>query len=847
MPDFPVSIDPYTFVIGFITASIFWWLVARGKPLWLEVRKNINERRQSVQLRTAGSIEQNFRRITYRRAQAMHLAASLFPLDEILLEPLLLAPPPSVLPGTPPVPEDTISQTIPYLPSWPELAAVYRAAALTAPQALSAGSNLVLIGQPGIGKTVALAHLASLAANQDDRLGNLKDFIPYIFHVADLKLPITDAKDVLKPIIEAASEQMSLFDLARLPSFVQGSFKNGHALLLLDGFDELTSDGQLVVSQYLKQVMQTYPKTRLVTTGAPEYLDGLIALGFAPLSLLAWTERRCRQFIQRWSELWSRSVALEILAQSAQVQIDPLLLNTWLAPASNFLSPLEITLKTWGAYAGDCLGPNTLDAIASHLRRIAPSGTPPAALETLAMQVVLSADPIFEPRNARQWVRAFETPEEKSELESEVLPSADIDLEDTAPPGGKRSKKILPKASTGLLGRMAASGLLTTSTSNRMRFLHPLFFGYLAGRALSTYQGNDAILNQPDWSGKYLAMKYLAAHGDVGSIVEKLLDWSRLPMHRPLLSAARWLRDAPHDVPWCGRIYSALASLLQSEGAPLGLRGQAVAAFVVSGDPGVCALFRHLPETFSYEGAQLSALGSGALKDVRAIPILESILKSPDISARRAACMALVAIGNNEALEIVAGILLNADEDLRRVAAESLANDPGEGHAMLKDGVTLKDILLRRAAVYGLARVEEPWADELLQKLQLDDDQWVVRNSAAEGLEIRMNAGLRAPRRLKPPSESPWLIEFAGKQGVGISPTKPATEILLQALRDDDPDTRLAALPYLKYTPTEGVLGQMYNAMYADDQELREVVYQTLWEIGASGVKLPHPSQYGLN
>jgi HEAT repeat protein len=166
---------------------------------------------------------------------------------------------------------------------------------------------------------------------------------------------------------------------------------------------------------------------------------------------------------------------------------------------------------------------------------------------------------------------------------------------------------------------------------------------------------------------------------------------------------------------------------------------------------------------------------------------------------------------------------------------------------MLKDGATLSDILLRRAVVYGLARVNEPWAVEMLEKIRIHDDQWVVRNSASEVLDSKASFNPRIPTRLKPPAESPWLIEFAGKQGFGISPGSQATDILLLALKGDDPDIRLASLPYLKRTPTEGVIAQLYNAMYRDDPELREAAYTVLWEIGASGIKLPHPSQYGYS
>jgi len=72
------------------------------------------------------------------------------------------------------------------------------------------------------------------------------------------------------------------------------------------------------------------------------------------------------------------------------------------------------------------------------------------------------------------------------------------------------------------------------------------------------------------------------------------------------------------------------------------------------------------------------------MRDIKSMNFWKVFLHTPSASARRAACLALVAIGTNEALEIVARTLLNADEELRRAAAEALANDPGEGHAMLR-------------------------------------------------------------------------------------------------------------------------------------------------------------------
>ena len=840
----PFDFEPYSFFIGFAVGILFWVLLGRMRPLVGEWRESMAARREEAQVRRSSGIEDNHRRITLRRAQGMHLAAPLFALDEILVPPVLIAPPARVEPNGPLIGEDIVTQTLPYMPAWPELATIYGAAKLTLPKALSDGGNLVLIGMDGTGKTVALAHLATLAANRNSQLGVLSEIVPFLVHAADLSLPVNDPKDILNPLVDAASQQVSFLDMGRVASFTQYTFKNGRALLLLDGYDELASDGQQAIVDYLKTLLEVYPLTHVVTTALPEQIGGLIGLGFAPMALMGWDARRQEEFIRKWGEQWSRFVTTEAWAQTTHESIDPLLLDAWLAFGNQNLTPLELTLKVWGGFAGDSLGPRVTDAIASHVRRVAPADTPIAALETLAMQAILSAQPVFDPRKARDWVKSFGPAEEKS---VEGTDAAEGESSRTSPLGPKKEATV-QSPSSGLLGKMSESGLLLTHPNNRMRFVHPVLGGYLAGRALTAYKADETLLGQPNWSGKLLAMRYLAAQGDVTRLVDEMLKTEDHLLERPLLNAARWLRDAPREVAWRGKIMAGLARILQNEDKPRGLRGQAMAAFALCGDPGAAAFFRQSLQSLSFELILFAALGSGAVRDAKASELLSSTMTSaPSIGARRAACLALVSIGTQSALEAVAQALLSGDDDLRRAAAESLANDPKEGHAMLKDGATLKDILVRRAVVYGLARVDEPWALELLQTLQVQDDQWIVRTAATEVLDS-MNPSIdpRVPRPLSPPSETPWLIEFAGKQGMGISPGVPATDILLKALKDGAAEERLAALNYLRHTPSEGVVKNLYHAIHSDDSELREAAYQAIWELASGGVSVPDPAQYGL-
>ena len=845
-------LDPLSFGVGFVVGILFTWLLSRLRPLFQQVRETAREQRTAAQVRRTSGLEDNHRRLILRRAQGMHLAASLFSLDEILQEPRLIAPPARVEPGVVPLQEDIISQTLPYMPLFPELAAVYRAPTLSLVEALEGGSNLVIVGAAGAGKTVALAHLASLAANLKVRLDGSEepDAVPYHYHVADLQFPFDASKDPLNNIINAASEHAPVFDLRRLPGFIQQSFKNGKALLLVDGFDELDPDSQKQVVDWFKALINAYPSVRIVTTGCADQLNGLISIGFNPLALIGWDESAITRFIQQWGELWSRTVALEASSQTNPEQIEPILLNTWLLSDNSGLTPFELTLKVWGAYAGDSLGPRVLDAIATHVRRLAPSGTPLAALELLAMQVVLTCQPIFDPRKARAWVKQYDIvddqPIESAETVTKTADGTDIPLTESQKIRIKKSKAGEGVPTYGLLSKMVESGLLVSHPHNRMRFLHPVLNGYLSGQAIGDNDADATLLAQQDWDGKNLSLRYLAARGDASAVADIMLKQSDIPLHSQAFAVARWLRDAPKQAAWRAKAFAALLTLLQADGQPIALRGQAMAAFVVSGDPGAPTLFRQLLGSRSFELLPLAALGSGALHDTKAVDILEEILQAPSASVRRATCLALVAIGTEKSLEAVARALLQGDEELRRAAAEALANDPVEGHAMLREGATLADIMLRRAVVHGLARINQPWAIETLQRMQVQDDQWAVRNLANQYLEQMAHIDPRVPRKLKAPSESPWLIEFAGKQGMGIPRGGAATEVLLNAYKHGDTEERLAALPYLKRVADDGIIGALYNGIYGEDPEVREASFYALEEIAANGIRIPHPNQFGL-
>ena len=830
------NLDNFSFWLGVVLTSLVWWVISMLRPAFQQIRANarLKQAEKKEKAHALNAVEERYRQSLLLHAQGLHLAAPLFSLDEVLEPSRLLAPPPRVEPGEPIYSEDLVETTVPFLPAWPELAAIYKAPTISLSEALSGNTDIILVGQTGMGKTVALASLASRLARRDPEPGLAPETLPFLIHVADLDLPI-NKDNPLNPVIDLVAEKASVFDLSRIPDFIRRVFSEGRALLLLDGTDELTPDGLKNAVEFIRAIKHAFPKTRMITTASSEYLDGLVSLNFIPFALTAWNSDQRAEFLEKWAELWARHVATESWGQTSEL-VDPLLLNGWLNTDASSLTPLELTLKVWGVFAGDLRGPRPIDALETHVRRITPANTPREALESLALQINLAATPIFDPREARQWVKSFEPnePESVESVEGEEKKNKQHD---------KSGNQNAP--SLGLISKMVDSGLLVPHRNNRMCFIHPIFSGYLAGKPSANY--TDTILQQPPWIGKYLTMHYLAAQGDATALSNALMAQTDRPLSRNLFVPARWLRDVPTQAPWCGEVMAKLAELLQQTGQPLGLRGQALAAIIRSGNAGSIVLFRELLTEHEAELLQLAALGSGALHDIKSIELLAALLSNSNSNVRRAACLALSAIGTDAAMDAVASALLHGDEILRRAAAEAMANHPGEGHKMLREGAEMKDDLnVRRAAAYGLGRIHEPWAEELLNKLQTEDDQWVVRNSAQEVLEEQRKPNPHIPKRLPPPSESPWLIAFAGKKGEGISPDKPPTDLLLLALKSEDPEERLASLAYLRMMPTEGVFGALYQAMYGGEPELREAVFRIFSEMASYGVDVPDPIQFGV-
>ena len=488
-------------------------------------------------------------------------------------------------------------------------------------------------------------------------------------------------------------------------------------------------------------------------------------------------------------------------------------------------------------------------------------------LEKLALQMVVDRISVVDVKTADHWMPelAQQVIEEQLEVLSEpvdllapgqesepdeILDTPEPTLEEASQVNNiKESGKASGKVTLSLqkvLSDLVSCGLLYSRKDQRVSFVHPIILGYLAGKAVSSSGDYRCLDGQTNWTGGRLALHYYLAWNDQSQLVAPMLNTKDDPLFRQILTAGSFLSDAFPSAPWRHQVMHRLAIILQNEMLASGLRSRALCALVSSGDPGVATLFRQLITNRLDSVRELAVFGTGLIHDVKAVQDLIALLDDPAPNVRQAVIPALAAIGTKPAMDAILQTLGQGSEELRRAAAEVLAGFPEEGHPALRDGSTDEDLLIRRAVVYGLVRVNQPWAMELLQKMQIEDGQWVVRSAATQAIEEIHATNTHIPRPLPPLNETAWLISYAGKQGMGVSRGKSAQNILRQVLINGDPEEQKAALNYLAIIPDPGMVPQLYQLLYGSSGILKEATYNTLWFLAASGVELPSPTQFGL-
>jgi len=807
----PPEIDPFSFWLGFAFAALIAWALYALRARLQGVRAAIGGALRRLADRLTAGTERNWRSDVHRYAQTLHLAGSIFPLDDILLPPRFFAPDPPIDPSRPPA-DDDLNSVIPIFPDWPDLAAVYSAPTISLEQALVGDKPVVILGGPGTGKTTALAHLASRAALGDEALFPDSP-TPLFIHVADLDLPLKPKQEVADPLIAAAQLHASTLTSTNLARHLRGRLQRFRCVIFLDGFDELPPAQVEAVAQWLMLFKQQYKTHRLIAAAGvtgfgplTRALSGETApLGFGPLYLAPPTPDDQRALVRKWHTAWEAARARS-RRKVSPADIDPHLPLGWLSLTTHGRSLFELTLRLMGVLIGDARGAHPADWLEAHLLRqgVTPRGQ--TALGKLGLALITNADSAGLSRAA---ARELVAP-------CFLLPNGDYELDANA-----------------FLDQMVNRRVLTRQGKDRIAFRHSLLAAYCAATALAP----QAELPRPEpntplwpWT-----LYFLASLGDMLPAVKHALTQPADVLYSDALNCARWLRDAPPNAVWRGEVFKRLSQLLLNAKLPETLRARALTAFVSANDLTLSALFKQAltsPDPYTRRAA---ALGLGALGDTASISGLTALFDDQYLEVRWAAALALANIGSEGALQALRQGLHTGDDVVRQACAQALARNAEVGHDFLRDALKSSDLATRRAAVYGLAETRAPWAAPLLEQARKEEREWIVRN-AIESLEQHLTAPApQAPEPFLPPESQGWLVEWAASQQIGVPPGKGAVDVLNRALKEGAEPIRLAAAEALARLADPASARELYTALRSADSPLvREAAFRGLAHVAAA-------------
>jgi hypothetical protein len=883
-----MGFDVENFGLGLLVGWGTAYGVYRARHLIGRTLRSVSEGAASAQNYATQSANSRYVNDLARLAEANHLAGRFVNLSKILVEPRFVPPPPLAAPSDDEV-SHSVFHVVPLIHDYPALHAPYNFETLSIDDLGTGDHGLALLGLPGSGRTTALmaiilrslgrvrfqpptdkvqqrldAEEAALSdkqravrvkervlmeqrakerlaqeqgqsfdANADaqdkDALPLFNRLMPVYLHLADVNLRDTEFGkeiDPAEPLVRTVQRGVGRVTASTIPRNLYSRLSSGGVLVLVDGCDELPEGERAPALAWLNALMSAYPDNFYIVTGPAVGYGALTRLGLTPIFMRPWSDGDYATAADRWAEHWPEIGGTR---RSPAARPDEAALGR--AKANNrTLSPFEATLKIWSNYANDAETPGVEGWLRAWFARHLPAEQALGlALPQLTQAAALQLDEGYLTRKRLEEMAGLTpTPDDEPEVEAE---------DDKK--GKAKDKKDETSAQGKLVAALARSGVITRQAAGRYLFRHSALAFYLASLSLTdakTVQEKNAL---PAWRG---AVAYAALHTPMDEAVRVRLNAPGDLLGSGLFELANWLAYAPADAPWRALYLKQVGTIFLSPSQYPLLRERAAAALVATRDKSTARIFARALNGSEPSQRRLAALGLGALGESDSVRAIAPLLQDGDADVQIAAALALGAIGTEEALTTLIEALTEGEERLRQAAAESFAAIPDEGYPVLYDAIQDQDMMLRRAAVFGLRRVGTSWALISIYRAFLEDEQWYVRSAAQLAFQELQSGGDRGPRGYPPADTFGWLAEWAARRGENVPPGEGANQVLLRALQEGDPDVKLYAAGSLGQLGAVNMAKPLYGVLRDRRAEVREAAYRALADMQLQmGQPLPAP------
>ncbi|MCJ7734627.1 MAG: AAA family ATPase, partial [Anaerolineales bacterium] len=396
-----IYLDSISFLAGIVLILVLLVLIfryrSRVKSFFHRLSQGLLNFRDSLSV----SSDEDYSKLIYRYVQSLHITADYFPLDNVVVPPKLIAPPPFILPGEKNLDSSLIQQSLGYDPLSPELSAEYFGPSFSLLEAISSNTNICLMGLPGTGKTTAIADcISSLVkgSNQDNSLSSKIPFYVKAHHV----LTQFPNSNILEVLISALQANKIFLSIPNLPKYFSTIVKSGNAVLFIDDVDLLIPADTNRIANFINALCRSITTLQVVVTASPICLGNLVKAPLELISISPWGNSEKYTYLNKLAQIWPTILGTD----QNQVSEGADICNSMLVVSGRFLTPLEFTLKSIAAFAGDLTGPKPAHAIDGYLNRLfnAEINETIQTLEIIALHALEQHKSSFSLRDVNRWL-----------------------------------------------------------------------------------------------------------------------------------------------------------------------------------------------------------------------------------------------------------------------------------------------------------------------------------------------------------------------------------------------------------------------------------------------------------
>jgi len=159
--------DPLSFLLGLLAGGLLGLIAWRARRRLARIHDTAEAQIEGTRRFVGQAADARYARDLLHTLQGRHLAGSLCPLSEVLLEPRLILPPP---PELEPVGEDgtarSVFEVVPLFHDMPQSYAPYNIETIPLADLGAGDRQVAILGASGLGKSVTLTTLALIALGE---------------------------------------------------------------------------------------------------------------------------------------------------------------------------------------------------------------------------------------------------------------------------------------------------------------------------------------------------------------------------------------------------------------------------------------------------------------------------------------------------------------------------------------------------------------------------------------------------------------------------------------------------------------------------------------------------------